>query len=150
MAQRDGKSELQLVHLGNLTLSGATPAASAWVDTRQFDKVTLVPIANTVTDAGTALGGFTFEVQESNTTAAADATAVEDAQLLGSEVDLKVTSDASDNTVIGGIGYIGTKRYVRIVATGTTGTDADVSVVAVNGDAYYEPQAFVGTAVAAT
>jgi len=149
MAQRDGKSELQLVHLGNLTLSGTSPAASAWVDTRDFDKVTIVPIANTITDAGTA-DGFSFEVQESNTTAAADATAVADAELLGTEASLTVTADDADNTVIGGIGYIGSKRYVRIVATGTTGTNADVSIVAVTGDATYEPRAFVGTSVAAT
>lgn len=149
MAQRDGKSELQLVHLGNLTLSGTSPAASAWVDTRDFDKVTIVPIANTITDAGTA-DGFSFEVQESNTTAAADATAVADAELLGTEASLTVTADGDDNTVIGGIGYIGSKRYVRIVATGTTGTDADVSIVAVTGDATYEPRDFVGTSVAAT
>jgi hypothetical protein len=149
MAQRDGKSELQLVHLGNLTLSGTTPAASAWVDTRGFDKVTLVPVANTIADAGTA-SGFSFEVQESNTTAAADATAVADAELNGAESDLTVTSDDADNTVIGGIGYVGSKRYVRLVATGTTGTNADVSVIAVNGDATIEPPTFVGTSVAAT
>lgn len=149
MAQRDGKNELQLVHLGNLTLSGTSPAASAWVDTRGFDKVTLVPVANTITDAGTA-DGFSFEVQESDTTAAADATAVADAALIGTEAALTVTSDTADNSVAGGIGYVGSQRYVRIVATGTTGTDADVSVVAVLGDASYEPRAFVGTSVAAT
>lgn len=150
MSQRDGKSKLQLVHLGNLALSGTTPAASAWIDTRDFEEVTLVPIANTVTDAGTALGGFTFEVQESNTTAAADATAVADLELTDLEATLQVTSDSADNTVVGGIGYLGSKRYVRLVATGTTGTDADVSVVAIASRATYEPRAFVGSSVAAT
>ena len=147
MAQRDGKSEIQTVHLGNLALSGTTPAASAWLDTRGFDKATLVVVANTVTAAGAS--GFSFEVQESDTTAAADATAVADAQLLGSESDLTVTAN-DDNLIVGGIGYIGSQRYVRIVATGTTSTDADVSIVAVAGDASYEPRAFVGTSVAAT
>lgn len=149
MAQRDGKSELQLVHLGNLALSGTTPAESAWVDTREFDKVTLVAVANTVTDAGDA-DGIVFEVEESETTASADATAVAADQLLGDESDLTITSDTADNTIAGGIGYIGTKRYVRLVATGSTGTDADVSVVAITGDAIYEPRDFVGTSVAAT
>ncbi len=149
MAQRDGISELQLVHLGNLTLSGTSSVASAWVDSREFDKVTLVPLVNTVTDAGTA-DGFSFEVQESNTTAASDATAVADLELKGSESDLTVTSDSADNSVAGGIGYLGSKRYVRLVATGTTGTDADVTILAINGDANYEPRTFVGTSVAAT
>ena len=79
-------------------------------------------IANTITDAGTPTGGFTFEVQESNTTAAADATAVADNELLGSEADLQVVSDSAGDSIIGGIGYLGTKRYVRLVATGTTRT----------------------------
>lgn len=149
MAQRDGKSELQVVHLGNLALSGDTPAASAWVDARDFDKVTLAVVANTVTDAGDA-SGIVFEVQESATTAAADATAVANDQLIGSESDLTITLDTDDNVIAGGIGYIGTKRYVRIVATGSTGTDADVSIVAITGDASYEPRAFVGASVAAT
>jgi len=41
---------------------------------------------------------------------------------------LTVTSDDDDNRMIGAIGYVGGKRYVRIVATGTTGTDAAVTV----------------------
>jgi len=149
MAQRDGKSELQLVHLGNLALSGTTPAASAWVDTREFDKVTLLPVANTITDAGDA-DGIVFEVEESDTTAASDATAVDAEQLLGAESDLTITADTADDSITGGIGYIGSKRYVRLVATGSTGTDADVTVVAITGDASYEPRDFVGTSVAAT
>lgn len=149
MAQRDGKSELQLVHLGNLALSGDTPEASAWVDAREFDKLTLVVVSNTITDAGDA-SGIVFEVQESDTTADADATAVGDDELLGSESDLTITADDADDAVVGGIGYVGNSRYVRIQATGSTGTDADVSILAVAGDSIYEPRTFVGEAVAAT
>jgi hypothetical protein len=67
-------------------------------------------------------------VQESDTTAAADATAVADADLIGTEAALTVTADTDDNKLIGSIGYRGSKRYVRIVATGTAGTDAAVTV----------------------
>lgn len=149
MAQRDGKNGMQIVHLGNLTLSGTTAAASDWVDTKGFNKVTFVPINNTVTDAGTA-SGYSFEVQESDTTAAADATAVADAELVGLESALTVTADGDDDTAAGSIGYVGNARYVRVRATGTTGTDADVSVVAILGDPSYEPPTVVGTSVAAT
>ena len=45
----------------------------------------------------------------------------------GTEAALTVTDDADDDTAIGSIGYIGTKRYLRVVATGTTGTDATVA-----------------------
>lgn len=149
MAQRDGKSELQVVHMGNLTLAGVTPAASGWVDTRGFDTVTLMVVSNTVTDAGTA-AGFSFEVQESDLTTAVSATAVADLELLGFEAALTVTLDTSDNVLADGISYVGNARYVRVVATGTTLTDADVSVLAVLGDASNAPPAFVGAAVAAT
>jgi hypothetical protein len=149
MPQRDGKSEKEVVHLGNLTLSGTTPASSAWVDVREADAVTLVPVVNTVTDAGTA-AGFSFVMEESDTTAAADATTVAAAQIIGTASDLTVTSDSADNTVLEGLGYAGSKRYVRFTVTGTTGTDADVSVLAVNEKLTTAPRTFVGTSVAAT
>lgn len=150
MSKRDGLSALQMVNLGRLTLSGTTAAASDWVDTRDFDAVTLVPLTTTVTDAGTIAGGFTFEIQESDTDAAADATAVADAQLLNTEESLRVTSDDADDTVVGPIGYLGTKRFVRAVVTGTTNTNAEVIILAVNGYPHNQPTTFVGTAVAAT
>lgn len=149
MPQRDGLNSKVGVHMGNLTLSGATPASTDWFDTRGFDKVTMLAIANTITDAGTA-SGFSFEVEESDTTADADATAVDDDQLVGLESDLTETTDGNDDTLIGGIGYIGSKRYVRLTATGTTNTDADVTVLGIGEAASYEPRTFVGTSVAAT
>lgn len=111
------------------TLSGATPAAGDWIDMQGWEALTFTVSTGTVTDAGTA-SGFAFEVQESDTTAAVDATAVVDADLIGTEVALTVTSDDDDDKFIGSIGYRGEKRYVRIVATGTTGTNAAVTVQA--------------------
>ena len=150
MAQRDFKNNVQVVHLGNLTLSGATPAASDWVDTRGFDTCTLVAVANTVTDAGTA-AGFSFEVQESDLTTDVSATAVADDELVGLESALTLTSDTADDSVPGFIGYVGNARYVRLEATGTTGTAADVTVVALlTMGAHGTADAGVGTSVAAT
>jgi len=149
MPQRDCKSTKQVVHLGNLSLSGVTPASSAWVDTREADGVTLIPVVNTITDAGTA-DGFSFILEESDTTADADASAVDDDQMIGAEADLTVTSDSADDSVPEGLGYAGSKRYVRLTATGTTGTDADVSVIAVKEKLSTAPRDFVGTSVAAT
>jgi hypothetical protein len=105
------------------TLSGATPAAGDWIDMQGWQSLTFTVGTGTVTDAGTA-SGFAFEVQESDTTAAADATAVADADLIGTEAALTVTADGDDDKMIGSIGYRGSKRYVRLVATGTTGTNA--------------------------
>ena len=127
MATHDNRSSAQYGLALSATLSGTTPAAGAWMDMAGWQAITFSVSTGTVTDAGTT-SGFSFEVQESDTTAAADATAVADADLLGTEAALTVTDDTDDNKLIGTVGYRGTKRYVRIVATGTTGTDAAVTV----------------------
>jgi hypothetical protein len=127
MAQFDMRNNAEFGLGLSATLSGTTPAAGDWIDMQGWEALTFTVSTGTVTDAGTA-SGFAFEVQESDTTAAADATAVADADLVGLESALTVTDDTDDNKLIGSIGYVGSKRYVRIVATGTTGTDAAVTV----------------------
>lgn len=127
MAQFDTRNDAEYGLALSATLSGTTPSAGDWIDMQGWEAVTFSVSTGTVTDAGTA-SGFAFEVQESDTTAAADATAVADADLIGLESALTVTSDDDDNVMVGSIGYRGSSRYVRIVATGTTGTDAAVTV----------------------
>ena len=109
------------------TLSGTTKAEGDWIDMQGWEALTFSVSTGTVTDAGTA-SGLSFQVEESDTTADADATAVADADLIGAESALTVTSDDDDNTFVGTIGYRGGKRYVRMTAVGTTGTDAAVTV----------------------
>ena len=146
---RDLLSNLQTVHLGNLALSGTTPATSSYVDLKGFNACDIVVVANTITDAGTA-SGFTVTLQESADTAAASAGSVVAADTPDGTVTLTETSDTADNTVIGGMGYVGGERYVGVSAVGTTGTDADISVFAVLGKPHRAPTTFVGTAVART
>ena len=146
---RDMLRNKQVVHLGNLTLSGSTPAASAWVDMRGFDACTIVMINNTITDAGDA-DGFTATAQHSDTTAAADAAAIVADDSVDGSVAIQVTADDADDAIAGGIGYKGNSRYLRLNAVGTTGTNADVSVVAVLNKPHRAATTFVGTAVAAT
>lgn len=146
---RDMISNTQVVHLGNLALSGTTPAASAYVDIQGFSAATIMVVSNTITDAGAA-AGFTATLQESADTAAASAATVAVADTVGGANTIAVTADDADNTVAGGIGYIGNKRYVGISVTGTTGTDADVSVYAILGKPHQAPATFIGTAVART
>jgi len=131
------------------TLSGTTPSAGNVIDMQGFESLTYTVCTGTVTDAGTT-SGFSFEVQHSDTTAAADFTAVADADLVGLESALTVTADTSDGVPVGTIGYVGGKRYVRIVATGTTGTDAAVSVHGVKHRAEISPPASTAANIAAT
>lgn len=146
---RDIFSNQQIVHLGNLSLSGTTPAASAYVDLKGFNAATIYLVSNTITDAGTT-AGFTATLQESADTTAAAAATVATAATVGGANTITVTSDDADNTVAGGIGYIGSERYVGLSVVGTTGTAADVSVIAVLGKPAVAPTTTVGTAVART
>lgn len=145
----DGLNQKQVVHLGNLALSGTTPAASAYVDTRGFSKVTIIVINNTITDAGTA-SGFTVTLQESADTTAAAAASVVAADAVNDTLTLTETADANDDDVLGSFGYIGDARYVGVSAVGTTGTNADISVIAVLESAHTQPPTLIGTAVART
>lgn len=127
MAQFDERNNAEYGLALSATLSGVTPAAGAWIDMQGWEAVTFTVSTGTVTDAGAA-GGFAFEIQEGDDTTTAGATAVADADLIGLESALTVTDDTDDNVFVGSIGYRGSKRYVRVVATGTTGTDAAVTV----------------------
>jgi hypothetical protein len=146
---RDMLSNKQVVLLGTVTLSGTTAGATSWVDTRGFDAVTLMLATDTVTDAG-ATAGFTFTAQHSDTTVAGDAAAIVAADSVNGTIALSVTADGDDNKIIGGIGYIGSKRYVRMNGVGTTGTDATVKVYGILNKPHRAKTTFVGSNVAAT
>lgn len=146
---RDIQNNCQMVHLGNLTLSGTTPATSDYVDVRGYNGCEIVAIANTITDAGDA-GGFTITLQESADDTGAGAASVAAVEAVEEVVTLTEAVDGNDDTVIGGLGYLGTSRYVGVSAVGTTGTDADVSIVAILGKPHVAPTTFVGASVART
>lgn len=146
---RDMISNTQMVHLGNVAVSGTTPATSAYVDLQGFGAATIVVVANTVTDAGTT-AGFTVTLQESADTTGAAAATVPAAGTVGGANTITVTSDDADNTVAGAFGYRGAERYAGITVTGTTGSDADLSVYAILNKPAQAPTTFVGTAVART
>lgn len=146
---RDMLNNTQMVHLGNVVLSGTTAATSDYVDLRGFSAATIVVVANTVNDAGTA-SGFTVTFQESEDTAGASAAAVTAAEAVNGTVTITETSDDADNSVLGSFGYAGSKRYLGISGQGTTGTSVDLSVYAVMQKPHVAPPALIGTAVART
>lgn len=147
---RDMLNNTEVVHLGNLTLSGTTPALTGYVDLSGYQACTILVVANTVTDAGAA-AGFTATLQESESTAGSGAGTVAAADAVGGAIDVDVTADGDDDKIVGVLGYIGNKRYVGVSAVGTTGTDADVSVFAVLQKPREAPVSpTVGTVVART
>lgn len=149
MHKMDMRSETTTAFGISATLSGATPSKGNIVDVTDYAAATFLYQTGAVTDAGAA-AGFVVEIQESDTTADADFTAVADADLVGAETDLTVTVDSTDSVAIGSIGYIGTKKYVRAVVTGSTGTDAVVNGVWALQAPRYAPQGDAAANIAAT
>jgi hypothetical protein len=144
---RDLVSNNNFVRGAVQTLSGATPNNSALVDVQGFGGLTVYLETGTVTDAGTA-AGFTMKLQHSNSTLGTSFADVPAAELIGSTVT--VTADGDNGKIIGGVGYVGKKRYVRAVFTGTTGTDATVNILTHRGKPSVAPCAQVGATTAAT
>ena len=149
MATFDERNNAEYAKGLSATLSGTTPAKGNIIDMQGWGALTFVVQTGTVTDAGTA-SGFSFEVQESEDTADANFSAVADADLIGLESELTVTSDDADDDIIGSIGYRGSKRYVRIVATGTSGTNAYTAAVAIKRRGGAMGTASVAADIAAT
>lgn len=149
MAKFDMRNNAEYGLALSATLSGTTKAEGDWIDMQGWEAVTFTVSTGTVTDAGTT-AGFSFQVEESDTTADADATAVADADLIGLESALTVTSDTADNDFIGSIGYRGQKRYVRMTAVGTTATDAAVTVHARKDKGAIMGEASIDAGTAAT
>lgn len=144
---RDGLSNTQIVRAANQTLSGTTANNSQAFDMRGFGSAAFDLHTATVTDAGAA-DGFTMKLQHSDTLAAADFVDVPAAEFIGTAP--VVDDDGDDNIVAGGLGYVGAKRYVRAVLTGTSGTNAVAFIVATLGKPHRAPVARVGSASATT
>lgn len=149
---RDMISNQTILRGAPQTLSGVTPNNSALIDRRGYSSVTVYLATDAVTDAGAA-AGFTMKLQHSDTTVAGDFVDVPSAGLvagLSGSTTVTVTLDTADNVIAGGVGYVGGKRYVRGVVTGTTGTDAIVNVLAVLSKPNQAPATIVGATTAAT
>lgn len=110
--------------------AAATTNDTAWVsqiiDMQGYEACEFVINVGELADANAT---FTVLVEDGDDSALADAAAVSDSELLGTEAGASFTF-AGDNTVEK-IGYRGSKRYVRLTITpsGNTG-NAFVSAVA--------------------
>jgi len=114
MATKDMKNDLDIrVGLEPQALTtGATNGAD--VDTRGFESVTLA------FHADTAYAG-TVSLEEGDSTTAYSTAGSDD--VIGTNGDSATAGD------ILSLGYTGSKRYVRVVATCTTGGDASASFI---------------------
>jgi hypothetical protein len=144
---RDILSNMQIAQGANQTITGAADTAGRAIDTRGFDALTVYAQTGTVTVAGTA--GFSVKIQHSDTLVGADFVDVPALERKGAIA--AVTDNADDDLIIpGGISYLGSKRYVRAVFTGTTNTNAVVRSVFVLGKPHRAPVTPVGATLATT
>ena len=145
---RDILSNMTLTRGAVQTLSGTTPNASAAIDVRGYDALSVYLQTGTVTDAGAA-AGFSTKIQHSDTLVGADFVDVPADEQSGTIA--AVTVDATNNVnVPGGISYLGGRRYVRAVVTGTAGTNATVNALFALGKPHRAPVVAVGATVATT
>lgn len=101
--------------LDTQTISTNTTTAGNEIDTQGFDSLTLLPFTGVLTD-----GDYTLLIEETDESGSGY-TAVADDDLTVTEASVSFTDDADDN-VVNKIGYIGSKRFVKvsIVSTGTS------------------------------
>jgi hypothetical protein len=114
-----------------------TPIVSAIVDRSGYDKFMFAILTGALADTDAT---FTVQVDHGNDAALADASAVPDSQLTGTEAAAGFNFSADDQTRK--IGYVGPKRYLRLTITpaGNTG-NAFVAAVAILSASRYEPAA---------
>ena len=100
--------------------NSSTARVSNIIDTAGYESLELVLINGTNTDATAT---FAVLVEDGDDSAVSDAAAVDDAYLLGTEA-LAGFTFANDG-ICRKIGYIGTKRYVRVTVTPTSNDSGD-------------------------
>ena len=102
----------------------STTAAGPVIDLIDCNRVCIVATTGTVNGAG----DFTLTLEESDTTAVGDFTAVSADHIKTNAPDT-LAADAVYRT-----GYIGHKRYIRAVLTKNGGTSIQAAAIAVQGD----------------
>ena len=118
-----------------LALSPAVQAATIkgnTIDLMGFESAAIVINTGAIASAG----DFTVTVQESDTTTDGDFADVDDIDLTGDTLPASLAADSSYK-----VGYVGNKRYARIVATKNSGTSVAIGAVAVKGNAAEKPVA---------
>jgi hypothetical protein len=112
-----------------------TALVSAIIDCSGFDGVEFAIVTGTLADADAT---FTVLVEHDDAAALGTAAAVPDSSLLGTEATASFTFAADGASRK--IGYIGTKRYVRLTITPANNTgNAPIAALAILGFAHTRP-----------
>ncbi len=120
-----------------VTVSNNTAQVGQIIDTQGYDSLEFLIAAGSLADLDAT---YTVLVEEGDDSGLSDAAAVADTDLLGTEAEAGF--DFSNDDEVRKIGYIGSKRYVRLTITPANNTaNASLSAVAVQGHAVNAPVA---------
>jgi len=115
--------------------SGTTALVGQIIDRKGYKSLTYVIATGSIADADAT---FTVLLEEGDASNLSDATAVADADLLGTEVLAAFQYD--DDNEVRKLGYIGSKRYTRLTITPVANASAAlVSAVAILGNPMIAP-----------
>lgn len=135
MAMKDLHNNIYTsIAVNTATVSTDTTTTGNEIDMQGFESIEFVMAMGTLTD-----GDFALQITESDTSGS-NFTAVDDADLLGTEPAF--TTNTDDNK-IGRVGYIGGKRYLKatVVSTNTATNGGTFTVIAIRSNAYDAPTA---------
>ena len=118
-----------------VSTTGNTAIVGAIIDRKGFDSLEFAITLGTITTAGTT---YTALLEESDASDMSGSNAVADVDLIGTEA-LASFVDSEVNTTKG-LGYKGTKRYVRLTMTpaGNTGAST-MCAIAIQGSGSLKP-----------
>jgi hypothetical protein len=112
-----------------------TPFVSQIIDNLGFEKLALIIVLGALADADAT---FTVLVEHGDQANLSDAAAVPDAALTGTEASAGF--DFSADNKVRKIGYVGSKRYVRLTITPANNTgNVFLSAVAIQASARFWP-----------
>ncbi len=121
--------------LSPASVADNTAQVSEIIDRAGFESLEFVIATGSLGDAGAE---FTVLVEDGDASNLSDNAAVADAELLGTEALASFIQ--SDDDKVFKIGYVGSKRYVRLTITPTNNATASlIAAVAILSDALAQP-----------
>lgn len=133
MTQRDLHHSIKASNaLDTAAITSDTTTVGEIIDTQGFESTEFLIQSGVITD-----GSYAVLVEEGDDSGLSDAAAVADDDLLGTE--LLAAFVAADDNKVAKIGYLGSKRFVRVslVSTGTT-TGGTFGAIAVQSHARHD------------
>ena len=133
---RDSLNQTKVTSAFDYASRTATANGTNIIDMQGYDScVFVIQLATVTTADGSNL--FTFTIQAGDDSGLSDGATVTAATgLLGSNL---VVNDTAQSNKVGLMGYVGGKRYARLVATETGTASAAFSAVAVQGMPHVAP-----------